>query len=284
MLFQLNKFPNGSRGRSDLLGQMDWLDAYDSFLFAELDRIDYLRRFVWDVTLTGTDPEAVKAYEKSFKAPEPNSTFVHNDQVKLEAKSPNLQAADTSESARLLRNHVLGGATVPEHWFGGGGDVNRSAASEMGEPTFKMYSMRQGFLKRMLEEMGRYVLWANAQTTGEKVVWSEDRWQVTAVFPELLNRDITKFAAAMQSVSASVILSINAGLLTEETALKIVADIAQRFGQDIDAKTELANARKQMEEREKKRAAADLFGNPAADVAAEMKKQNAQQEETGTAG
>ena len=284
MLFQLNKFPNGSRGRSDLLGQMDWLDAYDSFLFAELDRIDYLRRFVWDVTLTGTDPEAVKAYEKSFKAPEPNSTFVHNDQVKLEAKSPNLQAADTSESARLLRNHVLGGATVPEHWFGGGGDVNRSAASEMGEPTFKMYSMRQGFLKRMLEEMGRYVLWANAQTTGEKVVWSEDRWQVTAVFPELLNRDITKFAAAMQSVSASVILSINAGLLTEETALKIVADIAQRFGQDIDAKTELANARKQMEEREKKRAAADMFGNPAADVAAEMKKQNAQQEETGTAG
>lgn len=262
MLFQLNKFPNGSRGRSDLLGQMDWLDAYDNFLFAELDRIDYLRRFVWDVKITGADDALVKAYEKTFKAPEPNSTFVHNDQVELTAKSPSLQAADTSESARLLRNHVLGGATVPEHWFGGGGDVNRSAASEMGEPTFKMYSMRQGFLKRMLEEMGRYVLWEYAQTKGEKVVWSEDRWQVTAVFPELLNRDITKFASAMQSVSASVNLLINAGLLTEETALKIVADVAQRFGQDIDAKIELENARKQLEEREKKRAAADVFRNP----------------------
>ena len=284
MLFQLNKFPNGSRGRSDLLGQMDWLDAYDSFLFAELDRIDYLRRFVWDVKMTGADDAAVKAYEKTFKAPPPNSTFVHNDQIELTAKSPSLQTADTSESARLLRNHVLGGATVPEHWFGGGGDVNRSAASEMGEPTFKMYSMRQGFLKRMLEEMGRFVLWSHAQTTGEKVDWAQDKWQCTAVFPELLNRDITKFASAMQSVCASVIQMVNAGLMTEETALKIVGDVAQRFGQDFDAKTELANARKEAQERDQKRAAADVFSNPAADVAAEMKLQNAQQEKTDAAG
>ncbi|WP_240939186.1 hypothetical protein [Diaphorobacter sp. HDW4A] len=284
MLFQLNKFPNGSRGRSDLLGQMDWLDAYDSFLFAELDRWDYLRRFVWDVTMTGSDPQAVEEYKKTFKAPEPNSTFVHNDQIKLEAKSPSLQAADTSESARILRNHVLGGATVPEHWFGGGGDVNRSAASEMGEPTFKMYSMRQGFLKRMLEEMGRFVLLSHAQTTGETVDWADEKWQCTAVFPELLNRDITKFASAMQSVCSSVIQLINAGLMTEETALKTVADVAQRFGQDFDAKTELEAARKEAEAREKKRAAADVFGNPAADVAAEMKRQkNAQQDETGAA-
>lgn len=41
LLYQLNKFPNGSRGRSDLLGQIDWLDAYDEFLFNELDRIGY---------------------------------------------------------------------------------------------------------------------------------------------------------------------------------------------------------------------------------------------------
>ena len=154
----------------------------------------------------------------------------------------------------------------------------------MGEPTFKMYSMRQGFLKRMLEEVGRYVLWCRAQASGETVDWGDDKWQVTAVFPELLNRDITKFASAMQSACASVIQMVNAGLMTEETALKIVADIAQRFGQDFDAKTELANARKEAQDRDRKRAAADVFGNPAADVAAEMKHQNAQQEKTDAAG
>lgn len=268
LLYQLNKFPNGSRGRSDLLGQMDWLDAYDNFLFSELDRIDYLRRFVWDVTLQGADDTAVKKFEREFAPPAPNSTFVHNDSVKLEAKSPSLQAADTSASSRLLRNHVLGGATVPEHWFGGGGDVNRAAASEMGEPTFKVYSMRQGYLKRMLEEIGRFVLWCHAQASGEKVDWAEDKWQVTAVFPELINRDITKFASAMQTLVTAVTQMIDGGLMTEETGLKIVADVAQRFGQDFDAKTELAAARKEAAARKAQRQAEDVFSNLPADLTA----------------
>lgn len=268
LLYQLNKFPNGSRGRSDLLGQMDWLDAYDDFLFNELDRISYLRTFVWDVTLTGADDAAVKKFEKEFVPPGPNSSFVHNDSVSLEAKTPELQAADTSESARMLRNHVLGGSTMPEHWYGGGGDVNRAAASEMGEPTFKTYSMRQKFLRLMLEELGRYVLLCNARAVGRAPDWAEDAWQVTAVFPELLNRDITKFASAMQTVVSAVIQLIEAGLMTEETALKTVADVAQRFGQDFDAKTELDAARKEADARNQAKQQADVFTNLPADVAA----------------
>ena len=275
LLYQLNKFPNGSRGRSDLLGQIDWLDAYDEFLFNELDRIGYLRAFVWDVTLTGADPEAVKEYEKNFTPPAPNSTFVHNDSVKLEAKSPSLQAADTSESARLLRNHVLGGSTTPEHWFGGGGDVNRAAASEMGEPTFKIYTGRQNFLKLALEEIGRFVLWKAAEANGKKPDWAEEKWQVTAVFPELVNRDVTKFASAMVSVVTAVVQMIDAGLLTEETALKLVADVAQRFGQDFDAKTELEAARKESADRKAKAAASDVFRNEPADLAAARAERDA---------
>lgn len=270
LLYQLNKFPNGSRGRSDLLGQIDWLDAYDEFLFNELDRIGYLRSFVWDVTLTGADPEAVKKYEKEFTPPAPNSTFVHNDSVKLEAKSPSLQSADTSESARLLRNHVLGGSTTPEHWFGGGGDVNRSAASEMGEPTFKIYSCRQQFLKLALEEIGRFVLWQAARAKGQVPDWSGDTWQVTAVFPELVNRDVTKFAAAMVQLVQAVTKMIDAGLLTEVTALKIVADVAQRFGQDFDAQTELDAARKELQARKAAQAAEDVFSNRPADLANQL--------------
>ncbi|MFD2299908.1 hypothetical protein QRO11_03695 [Paracidovorax citrulli] len=278
LLYQVNKLPSGSRGRSDLLGQMDWLDAYDDFLFSELDRIGYLRSFVWDVTMTGADEAAVTKFEKTFVPPGPNSTFVHNDTVKLEAKTPDLQAADTTQSARLLRNHVLGGSTTPEHWFGGGGDVNRAAATEMGEPTFKMYSMRQSVLKLMLEEIGRYVLWCKAQARGETPDWASDEWQVTAVFPELLNRDVTKFAAAMQSVASSVILMIEAGLLTEETGLKIVADVAQRFGQDFDAKTELESARKERDDRKRARAAEDVF-RPSADPQAAQAQGEGQDQE-----
>ena len=261
LLYQVNKFPNGTRGRSDLLGQMDWLDAYDGFLFDEIDRIGYLRSFVWDVTLNGADKTAVEAFDKDFKAPAPNSKFVHNDSTKLAAVTPELQAADTSESARLLRNHVLGGATVPEHWFGGGGDVNRAVGAEMSEPTMKIYTMRQTQLKLMLEEIGRFVLRKSTETG--KPDWADDKWKVTASFPELASKDVTKFAAAMSQVATAVILLRDNGLLTDERALQLVADVAQRFGQEIDAKAELEKAQTELEARKAKDAARDSFNLPA---------------------
>lgn len=261
LLFQVNKLPTGSRGRADLLAQIDWLDAYDEFLFGEIDRQQFLRAFVWDVTLTGEDDDGVKKFDKDFKAPAANSKFVHNDSVKLEAKTPALQAADSSETARLLRNQVLGGATMPEHWFGGGGDVNRNAASEMGEPTFKVYTARQMMLKRMLEEIGRFVLWKSTKT--KKPAWGEEDWVVTAAFPELVNRDLTKFAAALQQVAQAVVTMIDAGLLTQERGLQMISDVASRFGQEIDAKAELEKAREETRKRQADKAAQDIFNLPA---------------------
>ena len=145
----------------------------------------------------------------------------------------------------------------------------------MGEPTFKIYTGRQNFLKLALEEIGRFVLWKAAEANGKKPDWAEDKWQVTAVFPELVNRDVTKFAAAMVSVVTAVVQMIDAGLLTEETALKLVADVAQRFGQDFDAKTELEAARKEAAARKAKAAASDVFRNEPADLAAARAERDA---------
>ena len=263
-LFQLNKFPDGSRGRSDLLGQMDWLDAYDEFLFAELDRIGYLRSFVWDVEMTGADPDAVAKYEREFSPPAPNSAYVHNESIKLKAVTPSLNTTDTSESARLLRNHVLGGSTMPEHWFGGGADANRAIGESMAEPTLKMYTSRQQKLKMFLEEIGRYVLFQAARATGETPDRADNRWHVTASFPELASKDVTKFASALQTLVTALTIAIDKGLLTEETAVKIIANVAVRFGQDIDPAAELEAARAQREERQADAAAADTFRTPPA--------------------
>ena len=93
------------------------------------------------------------------------------------------------------------------------------------------------------------------------------------MFHELVNRDVTKFASAMVSVVTAVIQMIDAGLLTEETALKLVADVAQRFGQDFDAKAELDAARKENAQRKKDRDADDVFHNLPADLAAARAEQ-----------
>lgn len=258
-LFQINQLSGGTRGRSDLLAQMDWMDAYDEFLFGELDRARFLRAFVWDLNIKNGTPADVEQRAKTFHPPEPNSVFVHNDGEELNAKAPELQSADSAEGARLFRNHVLAGATIPEHWFGGGGDVNRASAAEMGDPTFKLFTARQTVLKRMLEKLGRYVLMRQPDARPE---WSKPEWKVTASFPELVSKDVTKFAAAMREVAAAARLLVDHGLLTEERALRLVADVAGRFGQEIDAADELKKAREERKQRDADEDAADTFTQP----------------------
>jgi hypothetical protein len=56
---------------------------------------------------------------------------------------------------------------------------------------------------------------------------------------------------------------IDKGLITEATGLGLIADVAARFGAEIDAKTELVNARAERQQREAERAKNDAFNLPA---------------------
>lgn len=233
---------SGTRGRSDLLSQADWLDGYDQFLFGELERSNFLRAFMWDVTLTGATPDEVAERAKKISAPRPGSVRVHNEAEAWKAETPGLQAGDGAEMARLLRNHVLGGATIPEHWFGGGGDVNRSTGESMSEPTLKILSMRQRVLKHILESVGRFVLRRWAQAHQKTYDSADEAWQVEAVFPELTAKDTSKYASALQQVVVAVSLAMDKGLITKTTALQVINAIAGRLGVEIDAEEELAAA------------------------------------------
>lgn len=256
--FSVNDLSSGTRGRSDLLAQADWLDAYDQFMFGELDRYAFLRAFVWDVTLKGASPEEVRTRAGQISAPKAGSVRVHNDSEIWEALSPSLSAADTADGARLFRNHVLGGATMPEHWFGGGGDVNRAVGAEMSAPTFKMYSMRQRFIKYMLESIGRYVLLKAEQG---KLDFADPKNKVEAIFPELAAADTTKYAAALQQTVTGVVIALDRNLLTRATALAIIAAVAGRLGIEIDPEEELGKA----EVEAAKDAEKDVFTTPAVD-------------------
>ncbi len=256
--FTVNDLSNGRRGRSDLLAQADWLDGYDQYLFGELDRAQFMRAFMWDVVMKGATPEEVEDRAKKIVAPRPGSVRVHNDAEEWRAVTPDLKAADGAEGARLFRNHVLGGATIPEHWFGGGGDVNRAAAETMGEPTFKMLSMRQRIVKHMLEQIGVYVLRQAAMARGAEPDITDEAYQVEAVFPELTAKDISKYAAALQQVVVACGLALDKGLITRTLALLIIGAVSGRLGVEIDAEAELDRA----QEEASLTAAADVYVTP----------------------
>ena len=256
--FRINDLSSGRRGRSDLLAQADWLDGLDQFMWGELDRAGFLRAFVWDVTLKNADAATVKKRAAEIHTPPPGTVNVHNDSETWEPMAPDLKAADNAEAARLFRNHVLGGATLPEHWFGGAGDVNRATAAEMGGPTFKVLAMRQRVWKHILESIGRYALMKKAAAENAKPDWSKPEWKVQAVFPELVSEDVDKFANALSKVAIAAAAMLENGFLQKKTALALIAIIAGRLGLEIDADAELAAAEAELAKRREQ----DTFTQP----------------------
>lgn len=258
--FRVNDLASATRGRSDLLAQIDWLDAYDQFLFGELDRAGFLRAFVWDVTLTGATPEEVTQRARTISAPKPNSVRVHNEGETWEPKAPSLQSADAAAGARLFRNHVLGGATVPEHWFGGAEDVNKSTGSSMTEPTEKMLDMRQRVVGHLLESIGTYVVRAFWKVLDKELSAKQVELLDTlrVEWPELTAKDTTKYAAALQQVTAAVSQGMAEALVSRETALRLLTTMAERLGVEIDVDDELLMAQAERVNR----GGSDLFGEP----------------------
>lgn len=240
--FNVNALSSSSRGLSDLLATMDWLDLYDKALFGEVERWDALRSFIWDVTLRGATEETVKKRASEIEVPSSGGVRVHNDAETWQAVTPDLQAANGAENARTVRNHILGGSTLPEHWYGGGGDVNRSTAGEMGEPTFKTFKFRQTEWKHILETVCFYAVYSRLEKTGNIPEDLRD-YRPVAQFPELTHRDTSVYAAALQQTVVAVGIAVEKGMMTEETAVAVIGSMLGRIGIEVDPAKELEQAR-----------------------------------------
>ncbi len=156
--WRINCLSSGLRGRSDLLPALDHVDAHEQLLFGEVERAAVLRQIIWDVKMTGATPEQVEERARTVRPPEPLSVRVHNEAEEWQVLTPQLNSADATEATRLVRNHALGGATIPEFWMADGGNVNLATASSMGEPTYKVFLQRQRLWRAILEDVAAYVI------------------------------------------------------------------------------------------------------------------------------
>lgn len=258
--WRVNDLLTGRRGRSDLLSAIDIADAYSQLIFGEVERAAALRTAIWDVTLTGATKAEVEERANTIAPPTPMSIRVHNEAEKWEALSPKLEAADASQTLRVVRNEVLGGGTIPEHWYGGGGDVNRATAAEMDEPTYKIFRRRQLLWQAIIEAEARYVIRQRLAATGRATGTLPDAMRPRAEFPPMQSVDVARYAQALAQVVAGAASAVDRGLMTEESAIALIAGIAAKLGVEIDPAEELEAARKAKAERD----AADVYSEPPA--------------------
>ena len=230
--FGINNVTNSPRGRSSLLPVADWLDAYEQYVYDFADRWPMLNTFVWDMLVEGGTPETIKEQVQNLQK-KSGSVFGHNEKVTLKAEAPSLQSAEAQEGARLLRNHIMGRFGYPEHWYGGGGQVNRATASEMDLPALKMITQKQNYVKYVLETMLRYQVKqarrANYLTQAKSGV--ED---FTVVTPLALAKDVSKFGSVVQQVATALVSAEMQGWVDKDTARKLFATVMAFIGVDID--------------------------------------------------
>jgi len=139
----------------------------------------------------------------------------------------------------------LGGSTLPEHWYGGGADVNRATAAEMGDPTFKILSCRQTLWGHILAEVCQYAVNSRLAVGLGAMPDPEDvpeEYRVGVSWPEMVASDTSKYAAALLQVVSAAAQGVERGLISQATAVALIAAIAGRLGVEIDADAELADA------------------------------------------
>ena len=263
LYWQFGAPAGAARGRSVLLAALDWLDAYERHLYGEIDRAEFMRAYVWDVTLAGATADEVAARAKSITAPAPGSVRVHNEAESWQAAAPSLGTADLAAASRLFRNHLLGGTGLPEHWFGGGGDVNRATAAEMGSPTYKLLAMEQRAWTEVLRRAAEYAVSRANDPSGQ--TWIDPMDPDTAIrveWLEMVTEDTSRFAAALAQAVGAAAAAMERGLLSEATAVGVVVAAASRLGLEIDPEAELAAAQADAGQRAERQAREDSFMAP----------------------
>jgi hypothetical protein len=230
--FAINNVTNSPRGRSELLPVADWLDSYEQFLFDAADKWSLLIMFVWDLLVDGGNDEDIKKQMAAF-IKKAGAVYGHNEKVTLEARAPDLKSFDVENAARLFRNHILGPFSYPEHWYGGGGDVNRATAVEMGAPAFKTLAAKQMQVKYIIENIFAFVIRKSREANFLRVSDDEAK-DYSVVTPEIATKDISKYSTVIQQVAAALVSAEMNGWIDKKTARQVFANIIGYLGIELD--------------------------------------------------
>lgn len=258
----INKLPNSSRGRSSLLPLSDWLDLYDQYMFAEVERLHLLSSFVWDYTIEGADPAVVADKVKALPNPKPGSVFGHNEKEKLEARTPDLKAADRSEAGRMLRTHIAGGYGYPLSYLGEI-DSNRATIEGQNDVMMKTPARKQKELAAFLETIVLFTVQQHVRKNGALYRDADPGFKV--VMPEIQAKDVSRVGQVLAQVVTAMDTAMGNKTASRQLAATVTLAMLKHLGVDADVNEVLKQADLEAEERQQ---AMDLMQQAMARAAA----------------
>ena len=230
---RINALPNSMRGRPDLMPLADWLDLYDQFMFAEVERVQLISSFAWDYKIEGAkDDKAIQDKLRKLPKLKAGVVFGHNEKETLEAKTPDLKAQDRSEVARLLRVHIAGSMGFPISYFGDI-DSNKSTIEGQNDVMMKTPAARQKEFAGLLDLMVRYAIEQTTGTNPALFQGANPAYKIT--MPEIAAKDIARVGTIMASVVSALDTSLGNRTMSKKMAIRVIAAMVKQLGIDADA-------------------------------------------------
>ena len=240
----INKPPNSPRGWSDLLQSADFISSLEESLFSELDRLNLMKAFIWDVSLEGADDKEIQDFKEKNPPPKPGSLRIHNEKVTWKAEAPDLKHQDSKYFFDMMRSYVSGVQGRPDSWFGSGGKAYQTEADLMGEPTYRDLEDRQDVVRTMLEEVLRFAADQAILHRSLQEPEGGGAYDICVNMPSMRKRDMKTATESLKSVSESLVTAETQGWARKETCQRIWASVASETGVEVDAEEEIEEARK----------------------------------------
>jgi hypothetical protein len=238
--FSINRVSNQPEGVSDFLASADFLDVLDNIMFKTMDLLDAQTTYIEDVEVQGS-PDQVKKYESEDKKHVGHlAKRYHNEKVKHTFVAPEINATETTELIRMVKNFTLGTQGIPEFWFADGGNTNLATAEAQQYPTIRKMKKIQQYAVYMLQTILTFVLHqAFNKRQGFNLSWDElMSVNIEINRPELETKNYNKISDGISKTEDALTKAVAAGYLSRDTAGTIMRSILDIFGFGIDSEIE----------------------------------------------
>lgn len=235
--YTINAPPNASRGRSDFLTLVDWIDSLERYGYNYLERAELMLNFIWDITLKGMNGEQIREWLRDNPVPTPGSQRAHNENVEWNAVSPDLKATDFKSGFDMGKAFVMGAAGRPESWFGSGGKQYQTEADQSGQAPVVDLEERQGLLKDIYCELISFAI-DQAVIAGVLSPAAAEAG-FTVEMPEVSKKDLVKFAGILPQFTTALAIAMGNKLIQRDTAIGLFSFVARHLGYEVDAQAEI---------------------------------------------
>lgn len=239
----LNQMMSSTRGYSPLLSSVDWLDAYDRFLFTRVENRAVMDKWVLEAICKGMTPKQIQKFLNTIPTGGKAGQVVgHDGKVELKVLSPNLRASDAKEDAKMVRGMFLSGLVIPEFWlFGQAEDVNKASAIAQGAPTMMELSALQAYRK--------YCIWFILQFHLDQIdifsmgnrfreIKDEER-EFEVIVPPINVEDLSEKAETVTKVTNFLAVAEMQSWIDKKQAAMIFAEVASTLGQEVKVAEDL---------------------------------------------